>query len=150
MADMDYHSTVHFSFETDKDALWRLEIVRDFVLQETNIYSFQLLINNQVVDGPDSEKPFNDLIEFVGKSKTDEDGWYNFEDFGSYESGNRPDLEEGQLAFEKSFVLERDRIHIYLNMSNFFASEIESFESRGSGIYAEMNDYDGGYYEFEF
>jgi hypothetical protein len=70
---------------------------------------------------------------------------------GSYSCSEVPDLEEGEMEYKQSLIIEDhgEYATIFLTMREFYASEIEMLPGESIGISCQMVDIDGDWYEFE-
>ena len=158
---MDYQTTVKCSISLcDQEEFNKQEIIdqiekfKSYVIEKNGTYGFQLLDNDTVISGKDSAPIFDQLISYVDENLAwHEEGCYII-DPGHYEDSGPIDLEDGEIEFEKSITITGDpamdlSIVMYLNIQNFYASELEKLANKGIGISGEMSDIDGDYYEFE-
>ncbi len=149
---MEHQTTIQLVFYyadlSKKEIINRLEGVKNFVLQKSGTYGFQLLMNDEIIDGSDAKVIFTDFLNFINEHGIEDDG-FTFENYGEYEADIIPDLEDGEIEFSKSLCIGDEEISIFMNTNLFYASELKKFDNQSLGISGAMNDIDGDYYEFD-
>ena len=153
--EMQYHTSIFFAISLltgdDLDqSILKLLGIKKFILETSSTYEFEFLIDNKVVKGEDVEMCFDQFIEFLKLNLKITKEENLIIDYGSYQSDNIPDLEAGEIEFEKSFILTEQEIYVIVNTNQFYASELEKLTNQNLDVFACMNDIDGDYYEFEF
>lgn len=153
--EMQHNTTIYFAvtFAIDDDlnpSILKLLEIKKFILETTNIYEFEFLIDNKVVRGEEIETHFDLFIQFLKLNLKITKEENVIIDFGSYKCNHIPDLEAGEIEFEKSFILAEQEIILIVNINTFYASELQKLTNQNLGIFACMNDIEGDYYEFEF
>lgn len=153
--EMQHNTTIYFAvtFAIDDDlnpSILKLLEIKKFILETTNIYEFEFLIDNKVVRGEEIETHFDLFIQFLKLNLKITKEENVIIDYGSYKCNHIPDLEAGEIEFEKSFILAEQEIILIVNINTFYASELQKLTNQNLGIFACMNDIEGDYYEFEF
>lgn len=164
---MDYDQTtvmftVNFIENGDKkDIIGKLEKIKNYILQKSELYGFRLYQNDEVVDGTKCEGIFNDYIKYISDNIKFEDGGHFLEDAGPYACSEWPDLEEHEMEYDQSLCLgdHSEYATIFVTMRQFYASEIAFRSGANSGtrmwgdanigISCQMVDIDGDWYEFD-
>lgn len=132
------------------DIIEKLEKVKGFIVEKKSRYNFKAIGNGRVLEvGIGLEEEFTKFIGYIDNSLI----WSSKEnryllDSGDYKS-QLIDLEEGEIEFMGSFIIDDETIMIYLNTEDWYASELEKLPNLGLDLSCEMNDIDGDFYEFK-
>uniref|UniRef100_UPI0040483A04 hypothetical protein n=1 Tax=Algoriphagus sp. TaxID=1872435 RepID=UPI0040483A04 len=132
------------------DIIEKLEKVKGFIVEKKSRYNFKAIGNGRVLEvGNGLEEEFTKFIGYIDNSLI----WSSKEnryllDSGDYKS-QLIDLEEGEIEFMGSFIIDDETIMIYLNTEDWYASELEKLPNLGLDLSCEMNDIDGDFYEFK-
>jgi hypothetical protein len=132
------------------DIIEKLEKVKGFIVEKKSRYNFKAIGNGRVLEvGIGLEEEFTKFIGYIDNSLI----WSSKEnryllDSGDYKS-QLIDLEEGEIEFMESFIIDDETIMIYLNTEDWYASELEKLPNLGLDLSCEMNDIDGDFYEFK-
>lgn len=130
----------------------KLRKLQAYISANSELYGFVCFQDNEVIDGLRCEDIFNPYIEYISNNiKEDGVGAHFMENPGSYSCSEVPDLEEGEMDYKQSLILEDhgEYATIFLTMREFYASEIEMLPGESIGISCQMVDIDGDWYEFE-
>jgi len=152
---MEFKTTIKFclNYLTDSnDTIAKLDKLKIYILGKYSQYNFQgihkgILFNEK----NDLELHLNYFLNYIETHMV----WDSNQDCytlnpGEY-NGNSIDLEEREIEFDSSFLIDDDGEHIFifLNTEDWYASELESLPNAGIDISCEMCDVDGDWYEFE-
>jgi hypothetical protein len=157
MITMDYDSTtvmfnVNFIETASKEVIIeKLEKLKSYISVESELYGFVCFQNNEVIDGANCEDIFNHYIEYISANIKEDGGAHFLENPGPYSCTEWPDVEEGEMEYKQSLMLEDhgEYATIFVTMRQFYASEIEKLPNENIGISCQMVDIDGDWYEFE-
>uniref|UniRef100_UPI0040471990 hypothetical protein n=1 Tax=Algoriphagus sp. TaxID=1872435 RepID=UPI0040471990 len=132
------------------DIIEKLEKVKGFIVEKKSRYNFKAIGNGRVLKvGNGLEEEFTKFIGHIDNSLI----WSGKENRYLLESGEYKsqliDLEEGEIEFMESFIIDDETIMIYLNTEDWYASELEKLPNLGLDLSCEMNDIDGDFYEFK-
>lgn len=152
---MDFKTTVGINLNmviinNHKDIIEKLNKVKNFVVEKKSRYNFKVLSIGKIFEvGDGLEEEFQKFIDYIDNRLV----WSSEEgrlllDSGDYNDG-LIDLEDGDIEFNGSFVIDDENIVIYLNTEDWYASELEKLPNLGLNLSCEMNDIDGDFYEFE-
>lgn len=159
---MEHQTTVaiHIPLDDGQDKSYVLAIlakINDYVSSQGKTYDFQIINEGKLFQIAELPKELSSFSKFVDThfSMNNDDELIATE-LGGYgaEDGSLIDLESGDIEFERSFNIEHfeeyvAKIVLFLNIPGFYSSEIEQLTNIGLGIFCDMNDIDGDYYEFE-
>jgi restriction endonuclease S subunit len=133
-----------------KSAIEKLKKLKQLIIDKDQVYSFEIFHNGSVytVNGG-LEEQFDQFIHHIQNGVTfdDELGEYVLSP-GDY-ANERVDMEEGEIFFEDSFVINESATVVYVNTQAWYSSELERLTyNEVIGLDCEMNDIDGDFYEF--
>ena len=152
---MDYKTTIGIGInilvnDNHYDIIDKLTKIKNFVVEKQSRYNFKILLEGKTyVVGNGLEVMFQNFIDYIDNSLV----WSGKEERYLIDSGvynqNLIDLEDGEIAFKSSFVIDDETIMIYLNTEDWYSSELEKLPNLGLDLTCEMNDVDGDYFEFK-
>jgi len=156
---MEYTTVVDFCLSFDETSFKeignKLEKLKELIIQKYDIYGFQLLINDEVIEGKDCGVHFQKFIDYVLMNvKRGEDDLIMLPSDNQYLYNDRPELDciahfdEGDMEFEQSFSLNEDGVQVFVNINGWYTSELDTGFISYVNIYHMIIDVDGDYNEF--
>jgi len=154
---VDDFCTIHFAISTEtskKKLISSLEFLKKHIKTQLVPVGCEAIDSGNLYSNGDVLEPLDRFVSFIKAHVNDEYGdCFLFDDLGIYavQSTSLADLEEQNLGFPQSFILEHssgsvENIVVRLNLPGTYGSEL-NFSDEGNGIFVATYDVSGEYFE---